>query len=152
MVLVSLRSNKEQREIREKRNEAQDERNKLVAQRNSLRQKKDAARTDITTREGKLNKLQREFNDVNVDEGQQVMARSKLDDNTKRLNDAREELERADYDGKMRELNKNLYDVEGRSKRANEELVRSNKQAEARAKIGIWKKEVENRDKAIEIL
>lgn len=141
-----------QRETREELAIAQEDLNKLNSQRSSLLQRKDYARNEIRTLEPKAANLQRRLNELNVDEGQEAMHQNDLNENTGKLQLAKSAFERANFDNEMRMTNSQLRDVEQEIQEVTTELAKSTKQADDRATLGLLKKELETRQKALEVL
>ena len=141
-----------QRETREELAVAQEDLNKLNSQRSSLLQRKDYARNEIRTLEPKAANLQRRMHELNVDEGQETMYQNDLNDNTEKLQLAKSTFERANIDNKMRMTNSQLRNVEQEIQEVTAELAKSTKQADDRATLSLLKKELETRQRALEVM
>ena len=112
-------------------------------------QKKDSARLEIRGLEPKATNLQRRLEEVNVDEGQEAMAQNELDQNTERLRQAKFDYDKKDYDQNTRRLNSEIREVEQEMQDVSTELSRTTKQADDRATLGLLKKELDTRQKAL---
>ncbi|KAF8416491.1 hypothetical protein EV426DRAFT_418222 [Tirmania nivea] len=140
------------RETREELAVAQEDLNKINTQRSSLLQRKDYARTEIRSLEPKATNLQRRLDEVNVDEGQETMAQNELDQNAERLKQAKNDFDKTEYDQKMRRLSSEIREVEQQIQDVTTELSKTTKQADDRATLGLLKKELDTRIKALEAL
>lgn len=115
-------------------------------------QRKDYARNEVRALEPKAANLQRRLHELNVDEGQEAMYQNDLNENTGKLQQAKSTFEGADFDNQMRMTNSQLRDVEQKIQEVTVELAKSTKQADDRATLGLLKKELETRQKALEVL
>lgn len=140
------------RETREALAVAQEDLNRINTQRSSLLQRKDYARAEIRSLEPKATNLQRRLDEMNVDEGQETMAQNELDQNAERLKQAKNNFDRAEYDQKMRRLSSEIREVEQQIQDVTTELNKTTKQADDRATLGLLKKELETRQRALEAL
>lgn len=89
---------------------------------------------------------------MNVDEGQEAMAQNELEQNTEKLKQAKSDYDKKDYDQKTRKLNSEIREVEQEIQDVSAELSRTTKQADDRATLGLLKKELDTRQKALEAL
>lgn len=115
-------------------------------------QRKEFARSEIRNLEPKATACQRKLDELNVDEGQEAMARNELDQNKKKFEQEKLDFEKADYDQKIRILNSEVREVEQQIQDVSTELSKTTKQADDRATLGLLKKELETRQKALEAL
>lgn len=96
--------------------------------------------------------MQRELDAIGVNEGQESIIKSKLDDKEQRLVKARKDYENCQYDDHTRKENAKLKTVEEKLDNVTAELARVTRQADERARLGFVKKELETRQKALESL
>lgn len=89
---------------------------------------------------------------IDVDEGQLAICTALLDDSIKKLDLARQDFEGARYDDRQKELNIKLREVEENEQQVTQELTRSTKQADTRAKLAVLKKDLDSRQTALESL
>lgn len=141
-----------QRETREELAIAQEDLNKVNNQRSSLLQRKDYARNEIRNLEPKAANLQRRLDELNVDEGQEAMAQNELEQNVQRSEQAKADFDKVDYDQKIRKLNIEVREVEQEIQNVTNDLSKTTKQADDRAKLGLLKQELETRQMALETL
>lgn len=152
MVSLQIEADFGQRETREELAIAQEDLNRINNQRSSLLQRKDYARNEIRSLEPKAANIQRRLDEMNVDEGQEAIEQAILEENAERLKQARDSFERADFDKQGRTINSRLREVEEQIQDVTAELSKSTKQADDRAALGLLKKELDARQKALDTL
>ncbi|KAL7271910.1 DNA repair protein rad50 [Rhizina undulata] len=140
------------REIRDKLETAQKELNQLIRKRSSLVQEKEYARAEIGSSDERATKLQGELDRMGVNEGQKIMQRAELDDKGQRLKKAKDDFEKAAFDNQIQIENGKLKQVEARLNQVTDELAKGTRQADDRARLGFFKKELNTRKKALDTL
>ena len=149
---ISAKADSLQRETRAELSIAQEALNKLNAQRSSLVQRKEYARSEIRSLQPKIMNLQRRLDETNVDEGQEAIQQAVLDESALRIQSAKQTFENHKHDEQSRALNTKLRDTEEEIRSVTEELSKSTRQADDRARLGLLKKEQEAREKALDTL
>lgn len=126
--------------------------NQLLTQRNSLSQKKEYAKAEIRASDGRAASLQRELDRMGVNEGQEAILKSKLDDKEQRYAQAEDSFKNSGFGDRIQMENSTLRNVEENLERVTSELARGTRQADERARLGLLKKELETRRTALETL
>ncbi|KAI5850625.1 AAA domain-containing protein [Tricharina praecox] len=126
---------------------AQNDLNGLVNKRSSLRQKKEYAQSEIKNLDRKVAEYKRNLDSLNVDSGQEAMAKDDLSKREIRLEEARAKAQVADNDGSLQVENAKLRKLEEDEGSVTEELFQGSKNAELRAQLAILKQNLETRQK-----
>lgn len=128
----------------------QTELNHYSEKRTAAEQKRGFARSDARTQQSKKEAVQRQLDAIAVDDGQEAICRSKLQDANKKLQTARDTFDQADFDQQTRNLTQKLRAAEEKSQDVTQELAKSTKQADIRARLDLLKKEFDARQVALD--
>jgi len=126
---------------------AQNDLNGLLNKRSSLWQKKEYAQTEIGNLGRKVSEYKRNLDSLNVDSGQEAMAKDDLSKKEARLEEAKAKAQTADSDGSLQTENSKLRKLEEDEGSVTEELFQGSKNAEIRAQLAILKQNLETRQK-----
>jgi len=126
---------------------AQSDLNGLLNKRSSLRQRKEYAQSEIKSSDRKVAEYKRNLDPLNVDSGQEVMAKDDLSKRETRLEETRAKAQAADNDGSLQSEHTKLRALEEDEGRVTEELFQGSKNAEIRAQLAILKQNLETRQK-----
>jgi DNA repair protein RAD50 len=124
----------------------------LENRRSARTQDKVSARQAIATNEKKICTIQKDVDDVNVDEGMKAMLDSTHKELKVRLDEANNEYEIAAWDRHINVENARLRDLEEESERLNDELVQSTRLARDRAQLEYNKKELKDRQHSLDTM
>ncbi|KAI1323542.1 hypothetical protein F5Y16DRAFT_383484 [Xylariaceae sp. FL0255] len=113
--------------------------------RNSARQRIEGCEKTVTLRQSELNKL-------DADEGARAILASKSQDLEARLQQARQNLQTADFDGKLQTENERLQDFENESSRLNRELKEASQVDDDRIRLEGRKQEHQEKTKKLATL
>lgn len=140
------------REGRDEQQRAFEEQTKIDTQIQSYQQSKATARQEIGRRQDKINILQRELDNLNVDEGQITMLRTRASDAQDRSNRSKHSFSENNWDEKLRNKVAEIRVVEDKLKAETNELSKGTNEAESRTRLRILKKDIEQHHAALKSL
>src|SRR5690349_17093102 len=121
----------------------------LVSRKSSQEQRRNIARSELKSAEYKRSAVQRELESIAVDDGQEAICRTKLEDAQAKHQQARDAFEQANFDQQTKNLTLQLRVTEEKSQDVTQELAKSTKQADIRARLNLLKKEFDARQIAL---
>ena len=140
------------REHDAEKREAQSQVNKLSEHKVALRNNRKAASQQIARNNQDANEYQRKVDVIKTDETSKVVAASRIDELTSKINKARTAANEADFEKKLREANTELRELEDNSSRLNNELVQGTKRAGEMARLAHVKQELKERERGLQTL
>ena len=131
---------------------AQEILSKLGERRSALNDRKHSTRQQVGSNDQKLAKAQSESNNIEIDEGGKALLELNIEDVEGRLRKARDELKAGAWDTKIQEGSLQLRSFEDEIEQSNRELVQGTKQAGDLARIDHLKKELKDRKRGLDTL
>ncbi|CAZ80011.1 unnamed protein product [Tuber melanosporum] len=148
----SLTLERIKRENAEEMRGAQEELNEIINKRRSLTGLKDHHQSSGRSVDDTLAALQQELDSIDVNEGQEAILKSQLQDKEHQHATAEQSFRNSSFDGSIRAENSKLRGIEDELESVTTELAKGTKQADERAKLGFLKKELETRRMALETM
>ena len=131
---------------------AQEMLSNLGERRSALNDRKNSTRQQMTSNDQKLALAQSELSKIEIDEGGKALLESNIEDVEGRLKKARDELTAGGLDTKIQEGNGQLRSFEDESEQLNRELVQGTKQAGDLARLDHLKRESKDRRRGLDTL
>ncbi|CUS15180.1 unnamed protein product [Tuber aestivum] len=148
----SLTLERIKRENAEELRGAQEELDEIIGGRRSLTGLKDHHQSSRKSVDDTLIALQQELDSMDVNEGQEAILRSQLQDKEHQHASAEQSFRNSSFDEGIRAENSKLKSIEEKLESVTTELARGTKQAGERARLGFLKKELETRRMALETM
>lgn len=132
--------------------QAQAEVNRLSEDKSVLSQRKDIAKSQITSNDKRISDLQIAMNQIKADEGAEAILSNKKDETEQRLRKAISEANTARYDERMQEAEKTARIVDDEKERLEAELVDATKLARESAQIDLARDKLKGTTRSLETM
>jgi DNA repair protein RAD50 len=140
------------RETSEELQKAQKVITQFNEQKSALNSRKEGARQTITTNDRKIGGLQRQLDQISVDEGGKAAMESSLKDTESRLGSYKTTFENSKWDDQINTANAQLRDLDDRKEKLDLELVQGTRQAGHSARLDFVQQELKERQKSLETM
>ncbi|KAF7715414.1 DNA recombination/repair protein [Penicillium ucsense] len=137
-----------QRELRE----VQDTLNEIGQKKSALQETKNAARRQIAANDKEASLHQGKLNEIEVDEGVQAALEAKIEETNAALEQAKERAKAASWDTQTEDITSQLQHLEDQGSKLNTELIESTKKAGDLARLDHLKKELKDRERALQTM
>ncbi|EPS33649.1 hypothetical protein PDE_08611 [Penicillium oxalicum 114-2] len=137
-----------QRELRE----VQTTLNEIGQRKSALQEAKNAAKRQIAANDKEAALHQGKLNEIEVDEGVQAALEAKIEDISSSLEAAKERAKNAAWERQTQDITAQLQHLEDEGLKLNTELIESTKKAGDLARLDHLKKELKDRDRALQTM
>ncbi|KAJ5496081.1 hypothetical protein N7539_001197, partial [Penicillium diatomitis] len=137
-----------QRELRG----VQDTLNEIGQKKSALQETKNAARRQIAANDKEASLHQGKMNEIEVDEGVQAALEAKIEETNAGLEQAKEQAKAASWDQQTEDITSQLQHLEDQGSKLNTELIESTKKAGDLARLDHLKKELKDRERALQTM
>lgn len=126
--------------------------NRLNQQKSALNQRKESARSNISTNDRRVVALQSELNKIDVDEGGKAALESAVEDVELRLQSARTDFEASYWDKQVNDVDSRLRHLDDQKEKLDAELVQATKQAGDSARLDFLRRELKERQRSLQTM
>ncbi|PNS15168.1 DNA repair protein rad50 [Sphaceloma murrayae] len=113
-------------------------------------QRKEAARSAITTNDRRIARLQSDYDLIEVDEGAKAALESSINDSQNRLRDVKSSWETAGWEERLRQINSEITSLDEKKERLDAELAEGAKRAGEVARLEYLYKEVRDGEASLQ--
>lgn len=125
---------------------------RINEQKLSLNQRKESARSTISTNDRKINGLQSDINRIEVDEGGKTNLESTITDIEYELHKLKSDADSAEWDTKVDGVEKELHMFDMQKEKLDAELVEGTKRAGDTARLDFSRKELKDRQRSLQTM
>ncbi|KAK3713361.1 DNA repair protein rad50 [Vermiconidia calcicola] len=140
------------RETQEELQSAQKVLNQINQQRSALTQRKENARQTISTNDKKISSLQRDLNNINIDEGGKAAMESNLAETEAKLDSAKSNEGSANWSSAIETAEADMRKLDERKEKLDAELVEGTRQAGDSARLDFVRKELKAKQESLETM
>lgn len=143
---------KARRETQEESEQAQKTLNSLMQRQSAIEQRKDGAKSQVSSNDHKMSVQRKSANNINVDEGKKARLESDIGDLQSMLEAAKTNSESKNSQDLIRESETRVLDLEKEIERFYEELSQSTKKAGETARLDYLKKQIKDSQRSLDTM